>query len=224
MVTKGIAEVKRAEELLKASSGMELFQGDEITTKEKSRVQVMLKDNTVITIGANSAFGFEEFFLDGENSKVSMKAKRGFFRSVTGLIGKIAPNKFKIKTASVTIGIRGTDFSGDIFEGREVFKCFEGAIFVEFDGNINELDSGMMMEVLGTKFEIQEFDTTKVDEASGKIEEVKGIIIKSIDESDIPTEVVSDITQIIEDIEEPEPPVEEPFEMNLIPEDREIQY
>lgn len=228
MAMKGSAEVKRNSDLLGASSGMELFQGDEVITKEKSRVQVMLKDDTVITIGENSVFGFEEFSQEGANSKVSMKAKRGFFRSVTGKIGKLAPERFRVKTASATIGIRGTDFSGDIGIDREIFKCFEGAIFVEFDGNINELDAGMMMEVIGTKFEIQEFDASKVESPSAKMEGLKGVIIKSLDKSDIPTEVVSDITQIIEnteDLEIPiELPVEEPFEMTLTPQDREIQY
>jgi len=224
MAMKGSAEVKRESKSLNASSGMELFQGDEILTKEKSRVQVMLKDDTVITIGSNSEFSFEEFSQEGENSKVSMRAKRGFFRSVTGKIGKLAPERFKVKTASATIGIRGTDFSGDISVEREIFKCFEGAIFVEFDGSINELDAGMMMEVIGTKYEIQEFDASKVKDSIEKMEGMKGVIIKSMDKSDIPTEVVSDITQIIESIEEGEPPVEEPFEMTLTPEDREIQY
>ena len=222
MAVKGIAELKRESTYLSASSGMELLEGDIVVTKEKSRVQVMLKDDTVVTIGANSEFGFEEFSLKGKDSKISMKANKGFFRSVTGKIGKLAPERFKVKTASATIGIRGTDFSGDIGVDREIFKCFDGAIFVEFDGKINELDAGMMMEILGSKFEIQEFDASKVDKTFSKIEGMKGIIIKSLDNSDIPTEVVSDITQIIDNTEKPT--VIEPFEMTLIPEDREIQY
>jgi len=222
MAIKGSAEIKRESGLLKALSGMELLQGDLVITQEKSRVQVMLNDDTVVTIGSNSEFAFEEFSEDGVNSKVSMRAKRGFFRSVTGKIGKLAPERFKVKTASATIGIRGTDFSGEIGIDREVFKCFDGGIFVEFDGNVNELDAGMMMEILGEKFEVQEFDASKVKDVSGKMQGMKGIIIKAIDKSDIPTEVVSDITQIIEHAEEP--PVEEPFEMTLTPQDREIQY
>lgn len=216
MALKGKASVERLSGVVEAKTGMILLEGDSITTKANSRVQVVLKDNTTISIGADSAFSFEEFSQDGKNSKLSMRAKRGFFRSVTGIIGKLAPDKFKVRTSTVTIGIRGSDFSGEIGSDRQVFKCFDGAIFIEFDGSINELEAGMMMEILGTKFEIQEIDSDK--EEDSKVEKMKGIIIKSIDQGEIPTESIFDIIKIIEGLEEP------PFDINLIPEDREIQY
>ena len=148
MAVKGKAELKRTDSSFDVTSAMELLVGDEIITHKKSRVQVMLKDDTVVTIGANSSFLFNEFNFDGsENSKVEMKAKRGFFRSVTGKIGKIAPERFKVKTASATIGIRGTDFSGNILIDREVFKCYSGEIYVEFEGGIENIEAGKLIEI-----------------------------------------------------------------------------
>ena len=209
MALKGSAEVERVGEKLKATNGMELLEGDILVTQKRSRVQVMLKDSTVITIGANSSFSFLEYSFDGtKNSKVTMRANRGFFRSVTGKIGQVAPARFKVKTASATIGIRGTDFSGNVAEGREVFRCYQGAIFIEFSGGLRDLDAGMMAEILKDKFVIKEMKTEepkegKKGDGKGKSKPTvkKGIVVESRDGSEVPTEVISDVTQVVEDAE-----------------------
>jgi len=237
LAMKGSAEVQRDQNILKATSGMKLLKGDNIITSSKSRVQVMLHDETVITIGASSSFSFEEYIFDGtKNSKLTMRANRGFFRSVTGKIGKIAPERFKVKTASATIGIRGTDFSGDIMSGREVFKCYQGAIFIEFDDGVEDVHAGMMIEILKDKFEKLHFKIGKIKKipsSQSLYKDVKpstkphkaftqkdvtrvGIMVESIDGSEIPTEVISDITQIIN--EENTYPEEEPGVTVDIPE------
>jgi hypothetical protein len=218
MALKGSAEIERSSSTLKVQNGMELLEGDMIRTAKKSRVQVMLKDETVVTIGASSSFSFEDYLFDGtKKSKVTMRANRGFFRSVTGKIGKVAPERFKVKTASATIGIRGTDFSGDISGTREVFKCYEGAIFIEFENNSQGIEAGMMIEILKDKFKKLNFEIKKIDKVTDPSDDIKtnktkaseqtsnrdvaasssGIVVESIDGSDIPTEVISDITQTI---------------------------
>jgi len=220
MAIKGSADIERGGSTLNAANGMALEEGDTILTSTKSRVQVMLKDATVITIGASSSFSFVEYFYDeSKKSKLTMRANRGFFRSVTGQIGKLAPERFKVKTVSATIGIRGTDFSGEIFGDREVFKCYEGAIFIEFDGNLQDLDAGMMAEILKDRYEVKKFDASKGPKALSKL---KGIIIKAIDYDEVPTEVISDITQIIED--ENNHPEGDPLSADAAAEDRQEQY
>jgi hypothetical protein len=228
MAIKGSAEIKRSDESFKARSGMDVEVKDEIVTGEKSRVQVMLNDDTVVTIGANSSFSFEEFSQDAQNEKIEMRANRGFFRSVTGKIGKLAPERFKVKTASATIGIRGTDFSGDISLDKEVFKCFEGGISVEFEGGVQDLDPGMMIEIVGTSFEVKEFDVKQAAEVLGKqdVKAVKSVAVEVLENVEIPTEVISDITSVIESEEQiiEEPLVEEPFELTPNSEDRPVKY
>lgn len=132
MVAKGEVKIKRLAYivLLDAKTGMKLLKSDEVFTQAKSRVQIILNDDTIITVGAKSSMTFEDFVLDGNKSKVDMRANRGFFRSITGKIGKLAPERFKVKTASATIGIRGTDFSGNIVGKKAVLKCYSGVITV----------------------------------------------------------------------------------------------
>ena len=156
MVVKGQADVKRSAKMVTAKNGMELLIGDEIITKTQSRVQVMLKDETIITIGPKSSFGFNDFIFDGtKNSKVSLKSNRGFFRSVTGKIAKMAPERFKVKTVSATIGIRGTDFSGEIIGDIELIKCYKGSISIDFKGISRDIDAGNMIELADTGVKIR---------------------------------------------------------------------
>lgn len=160
MAMKGQAQIKRINELFTATNGMELEAKDEVITQARSKVQVILKDNTVITIGQNTSFVFEEFEYDeSSNSKLSMKANRGFFRSVTGLIGKVAPERFKIKTRTATIGIRGTDFSGEITDTSELIKCYAGTIFVEIEDITRDIYAGMMMDITPNKIEIKKISS-----------------------------------------------------------------
>ena len=59
MAFKGKATIEQSDNtILVVSSGMEINQGDTIITEDKTRVQVILKDETIITIGANSTFKF----------------------------------------------------------------------------------------------------------------------------------------------------------------------
>ena len=226
LALKGSADIQRSSGPLNVVVGMVLQEGDEIITSKKSRVQVMLKDETVITIGASSSFSFEEFTFDGsKNSKITMRANRGFFRSVTGKIAKVAPERFKVRTASATIGIRGTDFSGNIFGDREVFRCYKGAIFIEFDGGLHDIDAGMMMQILQDKYQIHEFSGD--EESPQGMSSKHGFVIESMDGSEIPTEVISDITQVVEDAEQEEennPPPEDPFSVTSGSENRETVY
>ena len=226
LALKGSADVKRASESLNVLIGMALQEGDEIVTGKKSRVQVMLKDETVVTIGENSSFSFEKFKFDGsKESKIEMRANRGFFRSVTGKIAKVAPERFKVRTASATIGIRGTDFSGNISGGREIFRCYKGAIFIEFDGGLHDIDAGMMMQILQDKYQIREFSGD--EESPQGMSSKHGFVIESMDGSEIPTEVISDITQVVEEAEQGEennPPPVEPLNVTPGSEDREVLY
>jgi len=133
MVASGDAQIKRSGHFLPVSNGAELLKGDEIITQKKTRVQVMLNDDTVITIGPESSFSFLEYFFDGsKKSAIHMQANRGFFRSVTGKIGKIVPEHFKVKTKLATIGIRGTDFSAQLGDKIASYVCNRGEITLKY--------------------------------------------------------------------------------------------
>ncbi len=141
---KGNAEIVRSIfNTVEVKNGTKIKVKDKIVTHENSRVKVILKDNTIVTVGANSTFVFDRYrFGTKENSLVNMHIERGFFRSVSGEIGKLAPEHFKVKTVSSTIGIRGTDFSAALADTYELFKCYKGEISVLHEGKIYIVPQG----------------------------------------------------------------------------------
>ena len=142
-VIKGNANMVRDTHTINIKNGMNIEVTDKIITKTKSRVQALLNDDTIVTIGPNSIFVFDAYkFGNKSNSKVNMHIERGFFRSVTGQIGKLAPERFNIKTVSTTIGIRGTDFSAYVSDEKEIIICHRGKIAVTVGKKIYNVDEG----------------------------------------------------------------------------------
>ena len=144
---KGNGKIIRDAKSLKIKSGMVLEVQDKVVTSSKSRVQVILKDDTVVTIGPDTSFVFDKYtYGSGSNSEVAMHINHGFFRSVTGKIGKIAPERFKVKTVSATIGIRGTDFSALVSDNQEIISCYRGKIVAQIDNISHEVEAGMELD------------------------------------------------------------------------------
>ena len=125
----GYAQLQRKNKVSDVLKGAKILQKDRITTATHSKVQVILNDDTVITIGPDSEYSFESY-EDHGNAQVMMKITRGFFKAVTGKIGKVAPQKFKIKTRAATIGVRGTQFMAYVTENEEHIGCIQGEIIV----------------------------------------------------------------------------------------------
>jgi hypothetical protein len=190
---KGTATVTRSSSTLDIKSGMALKVKDKIITTSGSRVQVILKDNTVVTIGPNSSFVFDAYKFGGKNdSEVKMHIDRGFFRSVTGKIGKLAPERFKVKTASATIGIRGTDFSALMSEGKETITCYKGKLNVSMGGITHKIDAGMMLELSNGKAEIKAFSINRGLQTvyrKGNIDKVKADEISDAAQQEVQAKV-----------------------------------
>jgi hypothetical protein len=106
---KGEVIIKRDFNTIPATVGMSLKEKDTILTQKDSRALLLFKDNTTIAVGKNSSFSIDEYLFDDKNSKVSFRFGNGIYRTVTGLIGKINPKRFKILTPTASIGIRGSD-------------------------------------------------------------------------------------------------------------------
>ncbi|MBI4349266.1 MAG: FecR domain-containing protein [Elusimicrobia bacterium] len=113
---KGIPRAKSSGESVGrvVQSGKPLFQNDHVTTDANSRFQILLKDETVFTLGPNSDMVLDEFVYDPktENGRVTATITKGVFRFVTGKIANAQPSSMKVKLPTGTIGIRGTIVAG----------------------------------------------------------------------------------------------------------------
>ncbi len=99
------------------SSGQTVFLGDDIKVGNQGRLQVMLLDETVFTLGANSVMRIDEFVYDpadAANARLSTSITQGAFRFVSGQIAKSDQDAMKVNLPGATIGVRGTSVAGDV--------------------------------------------------------------------------------------------------------------
>ena len=144
----GEVNIHRADKTLKASKGFEILEKDTIKTTAEGRVQLLFTDNTIISVGYNSTFSIDEYVNDANKPpKASFGLKKGIFKSITGKIGNLNPDRFKLKTKSASIGIRGTTILANIGDTEEKIICTDGGIRVENENGFTDVDAGEMTTV-----------------------------------------------------------------------------
>lgn len=114
-VVVGGVEVASAEAgARQAEAGMDVFLGDRVTSQERSRMQVLLLDETVFTVGPRSDLVIDEFVFDpaSDAGQITASITKGVFRYVSGKIARAQPAAVKIKVPDAVIGIRGTAMFG----------------------------------------------------------------------------------------------------------------
>ena len=91
------------------SSGQKVFLGDDIKVGAQGRLQVMLLDETVFTLGANSVMRIDEFVYDpgrANIARLTTSIKSGAFRFVSGLLARLNNDAMKVKLPAATISVR----------------------------------------------------------------------------------------------------------------------
>lgn len=128
----GQATLARGTNNLPAKLGAALEIKDTVITAKDAKAQLTFSDNTIITVGKQSKFSVEDYLDDNTpSSSAKFNMVSGTIRAMSGKIGKIAPEKFTVKTKTATIGIRGTDFIVHVLPtGELVVLCMQGNIIV----------------------------------------------------------------------------------------------
>ena len=134
-----------------------VFEGDTIKVGKKSRLQLRFIDNQLVVLKANTVFRIDEYkFKDKNDNKKSaaLTLLKGGMRSVTGLIGKSARDKYKVRTPVATMGVRGTHYilqvcSGDCGDGVKglVGTVLEGEIEMTNDGGTSTFGTDQFFNV-----------------------------------------------------------------------------
>jgi len=130
---KGEIKISRDSNTILAKLGEKLEKSDVINSSKASKAQITLDDNTIITIGQNSTLNIFDYAFDEtqpKEAKANLGFMRGSFKSITGKIGKINKERFKLKTKSASIGIRGTTIIGN----QRMIAVTDGAISVTANG------------------------------------------------------------------------------------------
>ena len=95
------------------TTGSKLYFGDSIITEAASTAQILLMDQTTLTIGESSELVMDEFVYDPQTKigKFVSSVKIGTVKIITGEISKTNPDNLEIKTPTGSIGARGTEFA-----------------------------------------------------------------------------------------------------------------
>jgi hypothetical protein len=111
--TNGDVKVLRAASSIELTKGQAIESGDSIVTGAAGHVQLRFTDGGIVSLQPNSQFDITKY-VDANDTKKDgffVNFARGSMRAITGLIGKRNRENYQVKTATATIGIRGSGFN-----------------------------------------------------------------------------------------------------------------
>lgn len=179
----GDASIQREDSKITAKVGTIIEEKDIVLTKNNSKVQLVFKDNTVITIGKDSALDISEYVYDTKNpnnSKTDFNFFKGAFKTITGNIGKINRDKFKLRTKSATIGIRGTT----ILANEQTIACLTGAVRITFNGQSIDIPAGFSVDTSVTPLKLEKLDDETFTKLQNQLNPKNKVENKSTNEDD----------------------------------------
>lgn len=109
----GSASVTRGGDVLPATTGTRVHAGDTLSTGSDGSLGVILRDNSSLSLGPGSSLVLRDFQFSPSEGKLGLlvRLSKGTMAYLSGLIGKLAPEKALFETPTATIGIRGTCFA-----------------------------------------------------------------------------------------------------------------
>ena len=110
-------------------SGDWVAMGDIIETGKDGKLQVLLLDETVFTLGPLSSVKIDEFVYNPSNDDGKVKASmlKGIFRIVSGKVAHKKPENMSIDLPAGSIGFRGTNVGG-IIDGQKTMIVLLGPV------------------------------------------------------------------------------------------------
>ena len=107
---EGTVEIIRQDRAVKAVAGSRIFGQDTIKTGGNGSVGVILRDDTIVSLGPDSTLDMKEFRFDPLKKDFSLVCRmlKGTFIFISGVIAKLAPESVKLETPDGTVAIRGT--------------------------------------------------------------------------------------------------------------------
>lgn len=118
---KGSVHVERSGQVQNVAIGSEVYNNDRVVTGPASAVGITLRDNTLLTEGANSLLDLNKFTFNTttDGGALDISIKRGSLAVVDGKLAKANPESARYSTPTTTLGVRGTEFIIEVGGGTE---------------------------------------------------------------------------------------------------------
>ena len=96
----------------KLETGSKIYFGDTIIVKSQSNAQILLLDETALTVGEESELTIDDFIYDPKSKvgKIVSNIKIGTVRIITGEISNQNPDNLEVNIPTGSVGARGTEF------------------------------------------------------------------------------------------------------------------
>lgn len=133
----GVSAISDSGETRSLNKGAEINPGDTIRTTD-GRVQVRFTDGGYMSFQPNTQFKVEDYQYNGKtdgSEKGLFRLLEGGLRAVTGAIGHVNRNAYKMSTPVATIGIRGTEYIA-VFRAQDqqlFLNTTDGALYIKND-------------------------------------------------------------------------------------------
>ena len=102
-----------------------IFRNELLETGDDSAAGVRFIDESKLTLGANAHAVIDEYVYAGDASRSVMTLTKGAFRFISG---QMPEKNMRLKTPTVTIGIRGTELKIDVYDdGATELSTIDGA-------------------------------------------------------------------------------------------------
>ncbi len=101
--------------------GQALTVSDRVVTGADGSAAITLRDGTTLNIGPKSQMDMSAFEFNSttQQGNAAIHLLQGSMRVVTGLLGKVNPDRFKVTTPTSVVGVRGTDFIVEAYAPQE---------------------------------------------------------------------------------------------------------
>jgi len=164
------AENRGARRLLNRRS--KILRGDTISTGAESHTQIRMKDGALLSLRPYTNLKISNYRYNGRQDGTEqsiIELLKGGFRTITGAIGHINKQTYKVKTSVATIGIRGThytlmlcdddcrDDSGKHVKAGLYGGVSDGAVVVENQTGIHRFNNDQFFQVISARARPIEF-------------------------------------------------------------------
>jgi hypothetical protein len=117
--------------------GMALRTNDSVRTGENARLLLRLAEGSAVKLGENGVLRLDQLQPPRERTGVfaaALDVVQGAFRFTTDAAKKLQRRDVRVRIATVTAGIRGTDLWGKAANDRDIVCLIEGRIEVQREG------------------------------------------------------------------------------------------
>ena len=137
-----------------------LGRGDLVNSGErletgKGRLQIRFTDGSFISLQPNTVFGLDNYAFNKakpNEGTLLFNFIRGGMRTVSGAIGKVNRNNYRVQTPVATIGIRGTSYAAEQQpNGRLLLTVSKGMVNISNDFGSGNVSTGQTFQTTKDK-------------------------------------------------------------------------